>query len=49
MTLRIAVDGHMVGQRETGNETYVLGRIGALARLDHEGTYCVLVSGPVFV
>lgn len=34
--LRIGLDAHMVGHRETGNETYVLGLLDGLSRLDRD-------------
>jgi len=46
MTLRIAIDAHMVGQRETGNETYVLGLLHGLAQVDKHNHYFVLVTDP---
>ncbi len=34
--LRVAIDAHMVGERETGNETYIINLIRGLASLDPE-------------
>jgi len=31
--LRVLVDAHMVGQRETGNETYIVGLLSGLKQL----------------
>src|SRR5262245_42030591 len=31
--MRIALDGHMIGTGETGNETYAAGLVGALGRI----------------
>ena len=36
--LTIAIDAHMVGERETGNETYTLSLIRALLALPPEQT-----------
>jgi glycosyltransferase involved in cell wall biosynthesis len=33
--VRVLIDAHMLGQRETGNETYVRGLLAGLASLDH--------------
>jgi glycosyltransferase involved in cell wall biosynthesis len=37
--LRIAIDAHMVGTRETGNETYILNLLKGLAMVDQTNTY----------
>ncbi len=34
--IRIGIDAHMIGSRETGNETYVLGIIDGLASLEED-------------
>jgi glycosyltransferase involved in cell wall biosynthesis len=44
--LRIAIDAHMVGERETGNETYMLGLLQGLAQIDRHNRYFVLVTDP---
>lgn len=44
--MRIAIDAHMVGTRETGNETYVLNLIKALARIDTTNEYYLLSPHP---
>jgi glycosyltransferase involved in cell wall biosynthesis len=46
MMLKIAIDAHMVGQKETGNETYVLGLLKGLAQIDQTNRYFVLVTDP---
>lgn len=42
---KIAIDAHMVGERETGNETYVVGLAGALGRLGGHN-YTLLTPKP---
>lgn len=37
--LRIAIDAHMVGERETGNETYILNLIRGLMKVDAASQY----------
>lgn len=44
--MRIAIDAHMIGQRETGNERYTLNLLAGLARVDTENHYLVLVTDP---
>jgi glycosyltransferase involved in cell wall biosynthesis len=39
MTSRIAIDAHMVGSQETGNETYVVNLLRALPGADREGLF----------
>jgi len=46
MSLLFALDAHMIGQRETGNERYTLNLIAALARVDAENHYLLLVTDP---
>lgn len=46
MSHRVAVDAHMVGERETGNETYTLNLIRALLDSDSENEYQVLSPHP---
>ncbi len=42
--LRIAIDAHMVGTRETGNETYTLNLIRGLQRVDTVNHYRLLTD-----
>ena len=44
MTSRVLIDGHMLGSRETGNETYVRGLLGGLEQLGRREL--VAVAGP---
>jgi len=44
--VKIAIDAHMVGEQETGNETYVVNLLRALATQDDEHRYLVLTSHP---
>ncbi len=44
--VRIAIDAHMIGQRETGNERYTLNLIAALAQVDDKNHYLLLVTDP---
>jgi len=39
MTMRIGIDAHMLGSRETGNETYVRNLLRSLATIDSENQY----------
>ena len=43
---RIAIDAHMVGTGETGNETYVRGLVGGLRRVDHRNDYLLYTTDP---
>ena len=47
--LRIAFDAHMVGERETGNETYALSLLAALGKSDPDDEYLVLATRPAHV
>jgi len=47
--IRIAIDAHMVGQWETGNERYTLNLINGLTRVDTENRYSLLVTNPDFL
>jgi len=47
--MRIAIDAHMIGTRETGNETYVLNLLRALARLDTVNEYFLLTPHPRYL
>jgi glycosyltransferase involved in cell wall biosynthesis len=42
--IHVAIDAHMVGQRETGNEYYTLNLIAGLTRIDPENQYALLVT-----
>lgn len=42
--MRIGIDAHMVGARETGNETYCLGLVEGLGELGGEHEFTVYVS-----
>jgi glycosyltransferase involved in cell wall biosynthesis len=44
--LRVALDAHMVGEQETGNETYVLNLICGLAATDTETPYVLYSPHP---
>ena len=35
--MKIAIDAHMIGHRATGNETFMVNLIDALARLEETG------------
>lgn len=39
--MRIGIDAHMVGQCETGNESYIVGVVTGLRRLDEHNEYCI--------
>lgn len=39
--MRIGIDAHMVGRRETGNESYIVGLVSGLSRVDEQHEYCV--------
>lgn len=44
--MRIAIDVHMVGERETGNETYTLNLVRYLLEVDRENTYGLITPHP---
>lgn len=44
--MRIAIDAHMVGERESGNETYTLNLIKALGQLSEENRYYLFTPRP---
>lgn len=44
--MRVGIDAHMVGTRETGNERYITGLIGGLQRVDRETRYVVYTGSP---
>src|SRR5438552_11965230 len=45
-TMRIGIDAHMVGARETGNETYCLGLVEGLSQLNDGNDYTVYTASP---
>lgn len=45
-TLRVAIDAHMVGEKETGNESYVLNLIRGLAAIDTTTSYLLYSTHP---
>src|SRR5438128_9649900 len=45
-TMRIGIDAHMVGSRETGNETYCMGLIEGLEQIEDHNQYMVYLSSP---
>jgi glycosyltransferase involved in cell wall biosynthesis len=45
-TLRIGIDAHMLGQHETGNETYIFELVKALLEIDHKNEYFLFVEEP---
>jgi glycosyltransferase involved in cell wall biosynthesis len=46
---RIAIDAHMVGTGETGNETYVRGLVGGLRELGAEHEYLLYTPDPALL
>jgi glycosyltransferase involved in cell wall biosynthesis len=44
--LTIAIDAHMVGQQETGNETYILGLLKGLTQIDRTNRYFIIALDP---
>jgi glycosyltransferase involved in cell wall biosynthesis len=44
--LRVAIDAHMVGERETGNETYIVNLVRGLAALDTRTRYLLYSPHP---
>lgn len=44
--MRIGIDAHMVGTRETGNETYIIGLIEGLERIDPNNRYVLYTPIP---
>jgi glycosyltransferase involved in cell wall biosynthesis len=47
--MRIAIDAHMVGTRETGNETYVVNLSKALASIDTTNEYRLYTHNPALL
>ena len=46
---RIAIDAHMVGTHETGNETYVRGLVGGLRQIDGRNEYALYTTDPALL
>ena len=46
---RIAIDAHMVGTNETGNETYIRGLVGGLHQVEAHNTYLLYTTGPALL
>lgn len=46
---RIAIDAHMIGTGETGNETYIRGLIGGLNRVDGCNRYLLYTTDPTLL
>lgn len=44
--LRVAIDAHMVGEQETGNETYIVNLVRGLAAVDHDTSYLLYSPHP---
>src|SRR5438445_2675858 len=44
--MRIGIDGHMIGARETGNETYCQGLVEGLYQLEDHNQYMVYLNSP---
>ena len=44
--MRIGIDAHMVGSRETGNETYCMGLIEGLEQIEDHNQYMVYLRSP---
>ena len=42
--MRVGIDGHMIGSRETGNETYCVGLAEGLAQMEDDNEYLVYLS-----
>ena len=47
--MHVAIDAHMIGERETGNERYTLNLITKLAQVDTENQYSLLVTEPAYL
>jgi glycosyltransferase involved in cell wall biosynthesis len=45
----IAIDAHMVGTHETGNETYVRGLVGGLRQIDQQNDYALYTTDPTLL
>ena len=45
--VRVAIDAHMVGRQETGNETYILNLIHGLTHLESATTYLLYTPDPM--
>ena len=46
---KIAIDAHMVGTHETGNETYVRGLVGGLRQIDARNDYALYTTDPALL
>ena len=46
---RIAIDAHMVGTHETGNETYIRGLVGGLHTVDAYNAYLLYTTDPALL
>ncbi|MFL5733693.1 MAG: glycosyltransferase family 4 protein [Chloroflexia bacterium] len=44
--MRIGIDAHMIGTRETGNETYCRGLIEGFAQLEDDNEYLIYLASP---
>lgn len=44
--MNVLIDAHMVGEGETGNETYIANLLRGLARVNTEDTFCVAAAHP---
>ncbi len=44
--MHILIDAHMVGEGETGNETYIANLLRGLARVNTDDTFCVAAAHP---
>src|SRR5689334_2339259 len=44
--MRVGIDAHMVGTRETGNETYCAGLVEGLTQLAGDNRYTVYTGAP---
>src|SRR5438128_6538283 len=44
--MRIGIDAHMIGARETGNETYCQGLVEGLAQIEDHNQYMVYLNSP---
>jgi glycosyltransferase involved in cell wall biosynthesis len=42
--VRVLIDAHMVGERETGNETYMANLLGGLARINEDDDLCIAAA-----
>ncbi len=47
--LRIGIDGDTLGRKRTGDESYLVGLLNGLLRVDHENEYTLYVRDPAVV